>query len=94
MPLCLGCGRFQGGAPARVEGFELAYVTGDGGQARVGLADAWSLRLERAAPVRQFVSYRGQRHLTGRWWSATGDRHVGYESWLERDHLAAFDFDP
>ena len=24
-----------------------------------------------------------------------GDRsaHVGYESWLERDHLAAFDFD-
>jgi hypothetical protein len=26
--------------------------------------------------------------------SATDQRHVGYESWLERDHLAAFDFDP
>jgi hypothetical protein len=50
--------------------------------------------LERAAPVRQFTSYRGQRHLPGRWWSATDQRHVGYESWLERDHLMAFDFDP
>ena len=30
----------------------------------------------------------------GHWWSATDQRPVGYESWLERDHLAAFDFDP
>lgn len=66
----------------------------DGVQARVALAEAGSLRLERAAPVRQFASYRGQRHLPGRWWSATDQRHVGYESWLERDHLSAFDFDP
>lgn len=39
----------QGGAPDRVEGFELAYVTRDGEQARVALAEAWSLRLERAS---------------------------------------------
>ena len=84
----------KGGAPDRVDGFELAYVTRDGEQARVALAEAWSLRLERAEPVRRFASYRGQRHLPGRWWSATDQRHVGYESWLERDHLAAFDFDP
>ena len=82
------------GAPDRVDGFELAYVTRDGEQARVALAEAWSLRLERAEPVRRFASYRGQRHLPGLWWSATDQRHVGYESWLERDHLAAFDFDP
>jgi hypothetical protein len=43
----------QGGAPDRVEGFELAYVTRDGEQARVALAEAWSLRLERAEPVRR-----------------------------------------
>jgi hypothetical protein len=84
----------QGDAPDRADGFELAYVTRDGAQARVALADAGSLPLERAAPVRRFASYKGQRHLPGRWWSATDQRHVGYESWLERDHLAAFDFDP
>ena len=56
----------KGGAPDRVDGFELAYVTRDGEQARVALAEAWSLRLERAEPVRRFASYRGQRHLPGR----------------------------
>ena len=50
--------------------------------------------MERAAPVRRFTSCKRQRHLPGRWWSAIDRRHVGYESWLERDHLAAFDFDP
>ncbi|HZE16063.1 MAG TPA: hypothetical protein VE197_10340, partial [Mycobacterium sp.] len=27
----------------------------------------------------------------GLWWSATVAAHVGYESWLERDWLMAFD---
>jgi hypothetical protein len=36
----------------------------------------------------------GRRHLPGRWWSGTDGRHVGYESWLERDHVMALDFDP
>src|SRR6185437_10216224 len=30
----------------------------------------------------------------GCWWSATDGRHVGFESWLERDHVMALDFDP
>ena len=30
---------------------------------------------------------------SGRWWSATDGRHVGSESWLERD-LMLLDFDP
>ena len=34
-----------------------------------------------------------QRHLSGLWWSATTGGHVGFESWLERDHLVALDFD-
>lgn len=83
----------QGGASGRVEGFEVAYVTGGGIHARVPLADAWALRLERGEPVRRFPAYKGQRHLTGLWWSATDGRHVGYESWLERDHVMAFDYD-
>jgi hypothetical protein len=77
-----------------VMGFELGWVTSTGEQARLPLADVWGLRFEDAAPVRRFVSYRGQRHLSGRWWSATVARHVGYESWLERDHVLALDFDP
>ncbi|MFE4009296.1 TnsA-like heteromeric transposase endonuclease subunit [Streptomyces sp. NPDC059112] len=58
------------------------------------LADAWVVRFEAAAPVREFHSYRGQRHLPGRWWSSTVGGHIGYESWLERDHLMLLDFDP
>jgi hypothetical protein len=41
-----------------------------------------------------FPHYKGQRHFPGRWWSATMGGHVGYESWLERDHLMMLDFDP
>ncbi|MGO4649338.1 TnsA-like heteromeric transposase endonuclease subunit [Nocardia sp. 2YAB30] len=80
--------------PDLVVGFEVGFVTSSGDQARVALADAWGLRFEDAAAVRRFVSYRGQRHLSGRWWSATTGRHVGYESWLERDHVMTLDFDP
>jgi hypothetical protein len=84
----------SGGSHPPVDGFELGYVTSDGAQARVPLVDAWALRLEFAPPVRSFPSYKGQRHFPGRWWSATDTRHVGYESWLERDHLMLLDFDP
>jgi hypothetical protein len=53
----------------------------------------WAVRFEDAAPVREFHSYKGQRHLPGLWWSSTAGRHVGYESWLERDHVMLLDFD-
>ncbi|WP_258527971.1 TnsA-like heteromeric transposase endonuclease subunit [Streptomyces sp. NBRC 110611] len=52
------------------------------------------MRFEAAAPVRAFASYRRQRNLPGRWWSATKGGHVGYESWLERDQVMLLDFDP
>ena len=79
-----------GGGALEVAGFELVYVTAPGDGVRVGLADAWALRLESVPPVRRFASYRGQRHLSGCWWSATDGRHVGFESWLERDLLRTF----
>jgi hypothetical protein len=39
-------------------------------------------------------AYNGQRNFPGLWWSATMGRHVGFESWLERDHAMLLDFDP
>ncbi|MFE7427359.1 TnsA-like heteromeric transposase endonuclease subunit [Streptomyces sp. NPDC057545] len=56
--------------------------------------DAWAVRFEDVAPVRAFKSYKGQRHLPGLWWSSTVDGHIGYESWLERDHVMLLDFEP
>jgi hypothetical protein len=52
------------------------------------------VRVEDAVPVRSFRWSRGQEHFPGWWWLATTGRHVGYESWLERDHLMLLDFDP
>jgi TnsA-like endonuclease N terminal len=44
-------------------------------------------------PVRRFAARKGQQHLSGLWWSATTGGHVGFESWLERDHVMLLDFD-
>ncbi|MER6106283.1 TnsA-like heteromeric transposase endonuclease subunit [Streptomyces sp. NPDC001832] len=80
------------GPPA--EGFEVAYADQGGSEFRRSLVDAWAVRFEDAAPVRAFKSYKGQRHLPGLWWSSTVGGHIGYESWLERDHVMLLDFDP
>ncbi|TLQ48508.1 TnsA-like heteromeric transposase endonuclease subunit [Streptomyces marianii] len=77
-----------------MEGFEVAYADRDGSEFRLPLANAWAVRFEDVAPVRAFQSYQGQRHLPGLWWSATVGGHIGYESWLERDHVMLLDFDP
>lgn len=52
------------------------------------------MAFELVSPVRAFPVYRGQRNNTGLWFSATIGAHVGFESWLERDHLTLLDFDP
>jgi hypothetical protein len=53
----------------------------------------WSAAFELAVPWRGFPSFRGQSSFPGWWWSATTGRHVGFESWLERDNLMVLDFD-
>jgi hypothetical protein len=83
-----------GGGALEVAGFELVYVTAPGDGVRVGLADAWALRLESVPPVRRFASYRGQRHLS----AAGGRPPMGAMSdssrgW-KRDHVLHLDFDP
>lgn len=52
------------------------------------------MEFEAGLPVRGFPSYRGQRHFPGLYWSATTGGHVGFESWLERDHAMLLDFTP
>lgn len=72
---------------------EIGWRVSDGSSGRGSVPDSARVRFEACAPVRGFPSRKGQRHLSGRWWSATTGGHVGYESWLERDHLMLLDFD-
>jgi hypothetical protein len=80
--------------PPADDGFEVSYVPDDGAVHRMPLARAWEMPLERSLPVRRFTSRKGQRHLSGLWWSATTGGHVGFESWWKRDHVLHLDFDP
>src|SRR5258708_1870057 len=80
--------------PSADDGFVVRYVSGDGAEHQVPLAQAWAVPLEVGMPVRRFTSRKGQRHLSGLWWSATTGGHLGFESWLERDSLLHLDFDP
>lgn len=70
------------------------FCSGSGERSRAGLSQCWDTVFERCSPVRGFPSYRGQRSFPGSWWFATTGEHVGYESWLERDHVIALDADP
>jgi hypothetical protein len=71
----------------------VGHTTEDGVEHRTALAEAWAARFELGGPVRRFTARKGQRHLSGLWWSATTGGHVGFESWLERDHVMLLDFD-
>jgi hypothetical protein len=73
---------------------EIEYLPPAGAPVRVAVADAVRVPFERCLPVREFPAYKGQRHFSGLWWSATTGTHVGFESWLERDQLMLLDFDP
>jgi hypothetical protein len=74
-------------------GFGVSFVGTDGGRRREFLSSCWMEQFERVLPVRAFGSYAGKKSFSGLWWLATTAKHVGYESWLERDHVMALDFD-
>ena len=40
------------------------------------VVDAWAVRFEATVPARWCTARKGQRHLPGRWWSATDAGHV------------------
>ena len=73
---------------------EVEWVAADGEWQRCALDAAAGVGFEDGQPVRRFRPRKGQRHLSGRWWCATNGGHVGFESWLERDHVMLLDFDP
>jgi hypothetical protein len=53
-----------GGGALEVAGFELVYVTAPGDGVRVGLADAWALRLESVPPVRTETRFKAPQFAT------------------------------
>ena len=61
---------------------------------RVSVREAAAVEFESVLPIRRVRAYRGARNFVGAWWLSTTNRHVTFESWCERDHLIAFDFDP
>jgi hypothetical protein len=66
---------------------------GAAGWKRESLLTCRAVAFEDVEPVRRFRWSKGRREFAGWWWSATTGRHVGYESWLERDHVMLLDFD-
>lgn len=88
----LKAGRSTALRPAAGE-FDVETITEAGTRRRVPVADAARVRLADMAPARRVKARKGQRNLPGRWWSATDGRHVGYESWLERDQVLWLDWD-
>ncbi|GGK98811.1 hypothetical protein Ppa06_67060 [Planomonospora parontospora subsp. parontospora] len=81
-------------APESGDGLEAVYVARDGTERRMPWAWLPQVAGELHDPVRAFPSYKGQRNYSGWYWSATQGRRIGFESWVERDHLIALDFDP
>lgn len=73
--------------------FKVEFLDADGSPRCNPLTECAAEPFECSPAVRSFPSYRGQRNWPGLWWSATMGRHVGYESWLERDHAMMLDFD-
>ena len=72
----------------------LEYRAAEGAWRREALAACCCERFEDALPVRPFHFEKGLRSFAGWWYFATTGTHVGFESWLERDHLMLMDFDP
>jgi hypothetical protein len=72
---------------------ELDFIDALGVERRVGLGTCGGVRFEDVRPVRAFRWSRGLGHFPGWWWAATTGCHIGHESWLERDHVRALDFD-
>lgn len=74
--------------------FEVAFADESGRRRREPLPACWDRAFERAEPVRSFPAVRDHKNYPGLWWSATTRRHVGFESWVERDVAMMLDFDP
>jgi hypothetical protein len=77
-----------------LERVSVSAVDADGGEVEGLLEDLTGVAFEHGRPVRSIPSYRGQRNFPGLYFAACCGRHIGFESWLERDEAMALDFDP
>ena len=74
--------------------FAVEYQAAPGDWCRDSFPECCGERFEDALPVRPFHFEKGLGSFAGWWYFATTGTHVGFESWLERDHLMLMDFDP
>jgi hypothetical protein len=81
-------------AGAARERFVLEFQVADGSWQREPLSSCLGTRFEEALPARPFRFEKGLGSFAGWWYFATTGAHVGFESWLDRDHLMLMDFDP
>jgi hypothetical protein len=81
-------------ADAAGERFALDFQLARGSWQREPLSSCCGTRFEEALPARPFRFGKGLQSFAGWWYFATTAAHVGFESWLERDHLMLMDFDP
>ncbi|MGI8446165.1 MAG: TnsA-like heteromeric transposase endonuclease subunit [Streptosporangiaceae bacterium] len=81
-------------ADAAGERFALDFQLVRGSWQREPLSSCCGTRFEEALPARPFRFWKGLQSFAGWWYFATTAAHVGFESWLERDHLMLMDFDP
>ncbi len=73
--------------------YRLDFVDRVGTRRHERLQACWDVRFEDVCPVRTFRWSKSQRHWPGWWWFATSTAQIGYESWLERDHVMLLDFE-
>jgi hypothetical protein len=76
------------------ERFVLEFQVAGGAWQLEPLSRCHGTRFEEALAARPFRFGKGLRSFAGWWYFATTGAHVGFESWLERDHLMLLDFDP
>ena len=81
-------------ADAAGERFAVEFQVADGSWRCESLSSCHGTRFEEALPARPFRFGKGLQSFAGWWYFATTGTHIGFESWLERDHLMLMDFDP
>lgn len=85
--------RRQAAAPV-LRDARIRYLDEDGYEYLAPAAAVSAVEFEQCRPAREIPSYAGQRHTPGRYWCATADDLLGYESHLEALWLRLLDFDP
>ncbi|MFJ4912895.1 TnsA-like heteromeric transposase endonuclease subunit [Streptomyces sp. NPDC088726] len=73
---------------------DIRYCDPGGTEHLIPASRAAGVAFEDALPAREIPSYAGQHHTPGHYWSATTDRMVGYESYLESKWMKLLDFNP